>query len=257
MGLSVETKAHLADIFASSRPHTNPALWADPALVMYGRQDTKGMGQPVEDVFKEFGYRRVDSIDVSDFEGCSIVHDLNQPVPDALHQTFNCVFDGGTLEHVFDVKTALFNTHNLLKPGGLVVHFLPVNNWINHGFYQFSPTLLYGFYEQNGYKITRMVLSTDVKGTQVRHKKFVDAVGEQVEAVGLSMRIILPQIFTPDHVCRRETGDAQRADRAATTFLRAAVRRCEVQSLQDAPADRRHLNKSKRLLRFRPLRKSS
>src|SRR5262245_60965155 len=34
-----------------------------------------------EPLFKVLGAKTVDSIDYSDFEGASIVHDLNQPVP--------------------------------------------------------------------------------------------------------------------------------------------------------------------------------
>jgi len=32
-----------------------------------------------------------------------IIHDLNRPIPDTLSGTFDFIYDGGTLEHVFDL----------------------------------------------------------------------------------------------------------------------------------------------------------
>jgi len=52
------------------------------------------------------GANRVDSIDYSTYEGASIIHNLNEPLPSDLRQQFSAVFDGGTLEHVFDVPRA-------------------------------------------------------------------------------------------------------------------------------------------------------
>src|SRR5438128_12686818 len=58
-----------------------------------------GFGEPV---FKALGARSVVSLDASDFEGANIVHDLNKPLPAELPERFDLVYDGGTLEHVFN-----------------------------------------------------------------------------------------------------------------------------------------------------------
>jgi hypothetical protein len=55
------------------------------------------------------------------------------------------------LEHVFAVPTALANLVRMLRVGGRVIHISPCNNFANHGFYQFSPTLLADFYEANAF----------------------------------------------------------------------------------------------------------
>src|SRR4051812_23647278 len=47
------------------------------------------------------GAKKSVSMDVSDYEGAEIVHDLNLPVSKELHERFDLVIDGGTLEHVF------------------------------------------------------------------------------------------------------------------------------------------------------------
>jgi hypothetical protein len=39
----------------------------------------------------------------------------------------------------------------LAKIGGRVIHHVPINNWVDHGFYQFSPTLFFDFYQANGF----------------------------------------------------------------------------------------------------------
>ena len=89
------------------------------------------------------GAALVDSMDFSAYESCSIVHDLNLPVPEQLKGAFDTVFDGGTLEHVYDFPAAMRNCLRMLKPGGIYLAETPSNNWMGHGFYQFSPELFY------------------------------------------------------------------------------------------------------------------
>jgi SAM-dependent methyltransferase len=101
----------------------------------------------------------VDSIDVSDYEGCTIVSDLNHRVETDLHGRFDAVIDGGSLEHIFDVKTALENYMNLLRPNGSLFIFTTANNHMGHGFYQFSPELFFNvFSETNGFETISVVL---------------------------------------------------------------------------------------------------
>jgi SAM-dependent methyltransferase len=101
--------------------------------------------------FKLLGVIEVLVLDYSPYEGAEIVHDLNRPAPEELHDHFDLIVDGGTMEHVFDVRQALTNIAHMLKIGGRVIHISPANNWVNHGFYQFSPTLFYDYYGGNGF----------------------------------------------------------------------------------------------------------
>lgn len=41
-------------------------------------------------------------MDYSDRENPTHVHDLNLPVPDVFHEEYDAIFDGGTLEHIFN-----------------------------------------------------------------------------------------------------------------------------------------------------------
>ena len=98
-------------------------------------------------LFKACGINETLSLDVSDYEGADFICDLNCPeVPDALVSRFGCILNGGTLEHVFHIPNALASITRMLKLGGVVIHQIPVHNWVDHGFYQINPTLLFDYY---------------------------------------------------------------------------------------------------------------
>jgi hypothetical protein len=121
--------------------------------------------QPREAVFADnflqfLGAKEVVSVDYSDFEGASLLHDLNAPFPENLRGRFDVVLDSGTLEHIFNFPAALKNCLELLPVGG---HFItggvPANSYMGHGFYQFSPELFFRiFNEGNGFVLRKIVL---------------------------------------------------------------------------------------------------
>ncbi|HEY4415307.1 MAG TPA: methyltransferase domain-containing protein [Verrucomicrobiae bacterium] len=112
-----------------------------------------------EPFFEALGASVVDTIDNSDYEGAKLVHDLNQPIPPAWHGQFDVVYDGGTLEHVFNFPMALRNSMELLRPGGRLFIHTCANNLCGHGFYQFSPELFYRTLSlENGFEVERMIV---------------------------------------------------------------------------------------------------
>jgi len=106
------------------------------------------------------GFKVSRAIDASNFEGADIVHDLNLPIPEHLRETTSFFYDGGTLEHVFDVATAFKNTFDLLKVGGIALFAPPANNQCGHGFYQFSPELFFRLLGANGFDSIHVYLVT-------------------------------------------------------------------------------------------------
>jgi hypothetical protein len=106
------------------------------------------------------------TLDVSDYEEAEIVHDLNTPVAPALHGRYRTVIDGGTFEHVFDVRQAFANMADLVAPGGRVLHISPANNYVNHGFWQLSPRSFFSFYRANGF--------VDLRATLIVHPRVDD-----------------------------------------------------------------------------------
>jgi hypothetical protein len=108
----------------------------------------------IEPVIEAMGARSVDSMDFSDYEQATIVHDINQPVVDSLKEKFSCVLDGGTLEHVFDFPRAIRNAMEMVAVGGHYLGVSPTNNIPGHGFYQLSPEIYWRiFSEPNGFEI--------------------------------------------------------------------------------------------------------
>lgn len=103
--------------------------------------------------FKYLGAEEVESIDYSPFEGATYIHDLNDPVPPELENQFDFIFDGGTIEHIFDVKMTMQNIKRMLKVGGTFMSVNMCNGHVGHGFYQFSPEFYRTvFSEENGFK---------------------------------------------------------------------------------------------------------
>lgn len=107
-----------------------------------------------------FGASHVDSIDNSNYEGATIIADMNSPLPDELEGKYDTVIDFGCTEHIFDVGQAFRNIAAMCKIGGIVLHVVPANQFCGHGFYQFSPELFFSWYsEANGYSDTEVFLA--------------------------------------------------------------------------------------------------
>jgi hypothetical protein len=113
-----------------------------------------------EDFFRVLlGSEILRSIDYSDYEKVDIVHDLNTPIPEALHGNFDALVDAGSLEHIFDVKQVLTNYMNMIKVGGCLFVVTTANNMCGHGFYQFSPEFFYRvFGHANGFIVNDVIL---------------------------------------------------------------------------------------------------
>lgn len=69
-----------------------------------------------DEFLKALGATQIEYIDNSAYEGATIIQDLGDPVPLNLHNGFDFVFDGGTLEHVFNFPVGIQNCMNLCKP---------------------------------------------------------------------------------------------------------------------------------------------
>ena len=113
-----------------------------------------------EPLLKILGSNHTDSMDFSAYEKATIIHDLNTPVAANLKNKFSVVLDSGTLEHIFDFKTAVKNCMEMVEIGGHFIGITPVNNLMGHGFYQFTPELLFSvFSSQNGFQMVKMIIA--------------------------------------------------------------------------------------------------
>ena len=115
-----------------------------------------------EPYLRALGARELQVLDVSGYERADVIHDLGDPIPDQLEERFDVVLDGGSLEHVFDVRTALANYMRMVRVGGRLVIQTMANNHCGHGFYQFSPELFFrALSEDNGYRVERLHLAEE------------------------------------------------------------------------------------------------
>jgi hypothetical protein len=109
--------------------------------------------------FTLFGARQVSSVDYSDYEGATHIHDFNKPLPTALKERFSVVFDGGTIEHVFNIPEAFKNCMEMVRIGGHFIQVSPANNFMGHGFWQISPELIYRIFSQeNGFELKAVLM---------------------------------------------------------------------------------------------------
>ena len=120
----------------------------------------KTLNDEYADVFLRLvGAENFQVLDISKYEGASIIQDLNLPVPTTLSGKFSAVIDIGTSEHIFNATQSIANLRNLCRVGGHVLILSPANNYLGHGFYQFSPELFFrAFDEEFGFRIESIYL---------------------------------------------------------------------------------------------------
>lgn len=151
--VSPDRLAHMLTGTADGRGGQEPTILPD---------DHDGFAEPL---FEYLGATEPCSIDASDFEGATYSHDLNTPLPPVLSGRFSSVVDAGSLEHIFDVPTAMRNSMQMVDVGGHVLFMSPVNNAPGHGFYQFSPELFFRVLSpDNGFVVERMFLAEVRRG---------------------------------------------------------------------------------------------
>ena len=104
--------------------------------------------------FQRLGFDTVDALDYSSFEGANIIHDLNVLLAKDFINIgeYNLIYDGGTIEHIFNMPNVLINIFELLSVGGRIIHASPVNMF-NHGFYNYSTCFFEDFYGCNDFFI--------------------------------------------------------------------------------------------------------
>lgn len=112
-----------------------------------------------EPLLRFLGAEHICSIDASPYEHASIVHDMSLPVPDNLKDAFSVVIDAGTLEHVFNFPIAIKNCMEMVQVGGHLLLMTPTNNFMGHGFYQFSPELFFRVCSgENGFEVVKAIM---------------------------------------------------------------------------------------------------
>jgi len=128
---------------------------ADFGILVSGRDVDEifySSGRYADAVFPFLAAKKVDALDKSDYEGATILHDLNLEMPSYLSGAYSMVFDGGALEHVYNFPLAVRSCMKMVRRGGAYLAVSPGNNFMGHGFYQVSPEFYRAVLnEENGY----------------------------------------------------------------------------------------------------------
>lgn len=130
-------------------------LSIDPALPVTLDNTTRGgAGRGlISDtyLFKALGAATVSAVDLSNYEGADIVHNLDMPIPPQLEGKFDFICNGSVLDNMFNPTMGLTNISRMLAPGGRVVHFEHGSNCTNGAYLQFSPNWFFDYYAVNEY----------------------------------------------------------------------------------------------------------
>lgn len=156
--VSIGRQNHFCDD-AYLHPDTLQSMFNRFGFTLTGDQKSEILRDPYsEGLFRILGARTIDSVDASDYEGASIIHDFNTPLIPAFHRKYTAVLDFGSLEHVFHFPNAIKNVTDLLEVGGYFVSMSVANNFMGHGFYQFSPELFFSYLPVNGFSSLEVYL---------------------------------------------------------------------------------------------------
>lgn len=92
----------------------------------------------------------VSAIDVSDYEGAEIIHDLSHPIPDEIKGKFDFIYDGSTLDNVWNGPQVMMNMTQLLAPRGRIIMW-NASNSTPTAYAMFPPDWFIDYFAINNY----------------------------------------------------------------------------------------------------------
>lgn len=124
------------------------------------------------DLYRALGFDSYKCIDASGQNG-ALVFDLNKDLREQYEfvETFDLVTNLGTAEHCFNQFAVFKNLHDLCKPGGIVIHALPAQGNVNHGFYNYHPRFFADLAAANSYEIVDLSFTVDYKSEIIKYTK--------------------------------------------------------------------------------------
>ena len=109
--------------------------------------------------YRAFTPASYETMDVTDYEGATIVGDLTQPVPHELIGRFDFIFNGSVLDNIFDPAAALRHTSQMLAPRGRIMHIEMASN-LAFEYLIYSPDWFLDYYVVNGFQSCRIYVCT-------------------------------------------------------------------------------------------------
>ncbi len=111
-----------------------------------------------EFLIEQLSLKKLVTFDAFDKENPTKIENFNHLFKN--EELFDIFFDGGSLQHTFNVPNVLQNISNHVKEGGAILHVASSNNLCGFGFYQFSPEFFLNYYSnQNGFINTEIFVA--------------------------------------------------------------------------------------------------
>lgn len=112
------------------------------------------IGERTREFYAALGLGEYSSIDING-QLNSLPFDLNSCLEERydFSSSFGLVTNNGTTEHLFNQQAVFDNIHRLTSVGGLMLHAVPFLNYVNHCFFNYSPTFFYNLATANRYDL--------------------------------------------------------------------------------------------------------
>ena len=156
------------------------------------------IGERAPEFYAALGMDRYSSIDING-QLNSLPFDLNSciEVRYAFTERFDLVTNNGTTEHLFNQQAVFDNIHRMTTVGGLMLHAVPFLNYVNHCFFNYSPTFFYNLAVANDYSLLALGIGVKEGNAIVAAQRDVDALVRrdmaQAEIVPLRLLLARPR----------------------------------------------------------------
>ena len=159
------------------------------------------IGERAAEFYAALGMDQYSSIDING-QLNSLPFDLNSCIEEryAFTERFDLVTNNGTTEHLFNQQAVFDNIHRMTTVGGLMLHAVPFLNYVNHCFFNYSPTFFYNLATANRYDLCLLGIGVKEGQAIVAAQKDIEPLVRrdmpQVNVVPLRLLLARPRFKT-------------------------------------------------------------
>jgi len=103
------------------------------------------------DLLACFSVAKYHCLDRSKYEGATIVHDMNTPIPENMYGQFDFIYNGSCMDNLFNPVSFIQNTSRMLKTGGRILHIECAAGVVG-AYLMYSPQWFFSYYAINNFK---------------------------------------------------------------------------------------------------------
>jgi SAM-dependent methyltransferase len=118
---------------------------------------------------KALGAEEFQALDVTDYEGAEIVHDLGYPIGDEYARTFDFIYNGGCFDNMFNPGVAMMSLSKILKPGGRMLCMESASSFVSLPYLIFSPGWFFDYFVINKYADCKVYIAAYLDGYKLWH----------------------------------------------------------------------------------------